>query len=286
MAKGISLHIALNKIDPGHYGTNGALPYCKNDATAMMELACDEGYEVLGLLVDEEATSANVLMALTMASGMLEKGDILLLTYSGHGSFFPDINGDERDGYDETWVLYDRMFVDDELYFAWSKFRKGVRIVLVSDSCHSGTIAKSLIVGNSERETGNDRKLDVLGGRALVEILKSEAALLYKCHRTQYDQHLKHVPSPKKIEIGASVILLAASQDDQLANVGSVSGAKLSLFTDELLTVYRKSSGGMNYPSFVKAIEKRIPRKYRQTPNLYKVGSANKTFSAQRPFSI
>ena len=46
---------------------------------------------------------------------------------------------ENEDGYDETWVLYDRQLVDDELYTLWSKFAPGVRIVVLSDSCHSGT---------------------------------------------------------------------------------------------------------------------------------------------------
>ena len=39
-----------------------------------------------------------------------------LLTYSGHGGQINDVNNDEPDGLDETWALYDRELVDDELY--------------------------------------------------------------------------------------------------------------------------------------------------------------------------
>ena len=35
----------------------------------------------------------------------------------------------EPDGLDETWVLYDRKLVDDELYAMWWRFRPGLRVV-------------------------------------------------------------------------------------------------------------------------------------------------------------
>ncbi len=67
------------------------------------------------------------------------QGDIYFLTYSGHGGQVPDTNGEgESDSSDETWLAYDRQIVDDELYELWAKFKPGVRIVVLSDSCHSG----------------------------------------------------------------------------------------------------------------------------------------------------
>lgn len=286
MATGISIHIGLNTIDPKHYGTNGKLPFCINDAREMRRLAISEGYRVQDFLTDKKATATNVLHAFERAACALKAGDKLLVTYSGHGSYFPDLNGDEQDGYDETWVLYDRMLIDDELYFSWSKFRKGVRIVLISDSCHSGTVAKPLIMSYAGTEFSDKRKLDVPDKRVLVEILKSEATMLYKRHKSLYDPHLKFVPSSKELTIEASVILLAASQDDQLSMGKSRSGAKLSLFTDELVKVYSKKNRLLNYLKFVEEIKRRIPDRYCQTPNYYEAGRRDERFLNQRPFCI
>lgn len=286
MAKGISIHVGLNTIDPKHYGTTGDLPYCVNDAKEMRKLAIAEGYQVQDILLNKEATAANILMAFIKASERLEAGDKLLFTYSGHGSYFPDLNGDEDDKYDETWVLYDRMMIDDELYYSLSKFRRGVRIVLISDSCHSGTVAKPLIMSNGGIEFSDKRKLNIPERKVLVEILKSEAEMLYKRHKALYDPHLKFIPSSKDLTIQASVILLAASQDDQLSMGVSRTGRKLSLFTDELITVYMKQKTGMNYKRFVAEIKKRIPAKYRQTPNYFETGIRNEAFLNERPFTI
>jgi metacaspase-1 len=280
MPRGISIHIGLNVIDNKHYGSSGELPNCDKDAAAMKKLALTEGYNVHPLLLNKKATSTNVLTALSVAADSLQPGDILLLTYSGHGSFFPDLNDDEDDKYDETWVLYDRMLIDDELYYAWSKFRAGVRILLISDSCHSGTVAKPLLLNC------NYRQLDVPHQSSLKEILKAESQLLYKSHRIKYDQQLKFVPSPSKLNISASVILLSGCADNQFSYSQSRSGRKLSLFTDELLTEYYKKDASYTYATFLEAVRRRIPARLRQVPNFYTVGALNKKFIQQTPFQI
>ena len=77
------------------------------------------------------------------AAKALRKGDFFFLTYSGHGGQVPDVTGEEADKQDETWCLYDGQLIDDELYFELSRFAAGVRILVFSDSCHSGTVTRN-----------------------------------------------------------------------------------------------------------------------------------------------
>ena len=74
------------------------------------------------------------------AGKTLSSGDFFFLTYSGHGGQVPDVTGEEADKQDETWCLYDGQLIDDELYLELSRFAAGVRILVLSDSCHSGTV--------------------------------------------------------------------------------------------------------------------------------------------------
>ena len=53
-----------------------------------------------------------------------------------------DVTGEEADKRDETWCLFDSQLIDDELYFELAKFASGVRILVLSDSCHSGTVTR------------------------------------------------------------------------------------------------------------------------------------------------
>ena len=60
MAKGISLNIGLNSVDPNHYGGwNGQLAGCENDANDMANIAATAGLDVTKLLT-QEATVENV----------------------------------------------------------------------------------------------------------------------------------------------------------------------------------------------------------------------------------
>ena len=87
-------------------------------------------------------------------------GDFFLCTYSGHGGQVRDKNHEEEsDRSDETWVLYDRQLVDDELYALWATFKPGVRVVILSDSCHSGSVTKEHRRGRpGRRRDGRDRR--------------------------------------------------------------------------------------------------------------------------------
>ena len=78
------------------------------------------------------------------AARKLKAGDLFFLSYSGHGGQVPDVSGDEPDKQDETWCLHDGQLIDDELYLELSRFQKGVRILVLSDSCHSGTVTREM----------------------------------------------------------------------------------------------------------------------------------------------
>jgi hypothetical protein len=141
-AMGISLHIGLNVVDDIAYGTPiTPLSGCVNDANDMTALAQSEGFSTT-TLINQDGNSQNIIDGISDAARRLRTGDMFLLTYAGHGSQVPDVVGDETDAMSETWVAYDRQILDDELYALWGEFQPGVRILMVSDSCHSGTMAR------------------------------------------------------------------------------------------------------------------------------------------------
>lgn len=75
-------------------------------------------------------------------------GDRVFFYYSGHGSYLPDDDGDEKDdGWDETIVPYDvgkngQGMIRDDQFAKWIADLAGRRIVMIFDSCHSGTISR------------------------------------------------------------------------------------------------------------------------------------------------
>ena len=139
----MSVHIGLNSVSPVHYsGWSGELAACEFDANDMAAIAKASGMKSTVLLT-RKGTRANALAAIRAASKQLKAGDLFFLTYSGHGGQVPDVTGEEADKKDETWCLYDGELIDDELYLELSRFAEGVRVLVLSDSCHSGTVTRA-----------------------------------------------------------------------------------------------------------------------------------------------
>jgi hypothetical protein len=247
MFKGISLHIGINKVNKQFYCSIKVtdLFACENDAVAMQAIAKKVGYKSV-VLKSESATYQCVTSAIADIASQLKSGDIFLLTYSGHGSQLFDVNGDESDRLDETWVLYDDQLIDDELYRLWSKFAPGVRILVISDSCHSGTVARF----NQVNESVSRQKVS----RGIAE--------------------------KSMLEVQASGILISACKDNQVAwEVG-----KNGLFTSKLIEVWNQGSYRGTYRQFRNALAAKLPR--RQSPNYFLFGSRNNRFVRQIPFTV
>jgi hypothetical protein len=281
MSSGISLHIGINRVDPRHYsGWSGPLTACEADAEDMQRIARSKGYDSQ-ILLTEKATRSAVITGIENAANRLAPGDIFLLSYSGHGGQVPDVGGDEMDLEDETWCLYDGELIDDELAKLWAHFAKGARILVLSDSCHSGTAIKM-------------REYDELAATGLVQraasrvegdkppvfrVMPEEVALrTYRANREFYKEIADRLP--KAPPITASVRLMSACMDNQLSLDGTFNG----LFTGTLLRVWNDGAFAGNYGTFHSEILRRMPST--QSPNHFVIGEPNLAFDEQNPFEI
>lgn len=133
----VSVHIGINDYQ------GAPLAGCVNDAKDWFMLSRDHGFGTSVLLLDSEASKANMMEAMRAAIAPLKYGDLALITYSGHGSWIPDMDGDEPDHRDEVLVPYDYqsgVLSDDELLTVLGKRARGARVIFISDSCHSGSV--------------------------------------------------------------------------------------------------------------------------------------------------
>jgi hypothetical protein len=258
--RGLHLGIGLNRVDPAHYGGwAGGLNACVADAWAMQQIARDRGMRS-ELLLNEKATAGAILGGISDLAAAAAPGDLVVVSYSGHGGQVPDVNGDEPTHMDSTWVAFDRQVLDDEIHAALGSIREGVRVLLVSDSCHSGTIERAVAPGNPK------------GLPAGV------AAQTYAAHRALYDaQRIEDAPA-----LQASVIALSACRDDQTALDGETNGA----FTEALLAVYAGGFAG-SYRQFYNAILARVASQgLAQVPQFSRDGAHSARFLQEDPFTV
>jgi hypothetical protein len=289
--KSISLHIGLNSVDPGEYGGwSGDLCACEFDARDMEAIAKSRKMSRT-LLLTKSASRSKVLDAIRAAAKALGKGDLFLVTYSGHGGQVPDVSGDEPDKLDETWCLYDGQLIDDELYLELGRFAPGVRIFVLSDSCHSGSVVRA---GPPDP-----------GGPHLrpKQMPRGVAIRTYTEHQQFYDDLQRAVAkaagksgvlepragtpdaavSARRTAVAnrfkPALLLISGCQDNQTSMDGDHNGA----FTEQLLLVWDHARYRGNYARFYASIKARMPAA--QTPNLFSMGDVA-AFVSQEPFSL
>lgn len=139
-------------------GTKNDLNGCVNDANDWATELSVRGYAINKLL-DSQATRAAIIEGIGSLIASAHKGDTLVISYSGHGSWVPDSSGDEPDGRDECLCPWDINSVgpvmDDDIRRMFAQRSAGVRVILISDSCHSGSVTR-----------GDDNDLDAGPARA------------------------------------------------------------------------------------------------------------------------
>ena len=135
-------------------GVSSDLRGSVNDVKIMKEVLTSQyGFspDEIRVLTDKDATRNNIKQVFKkwLISGS-KGGDLVLFFFSGHGSLIPDYSRDEKDGKDEVLCPYDfkirggrNVILDDELG-NWLRELQGREVVVIIDSCHSGTMTRSI----------------------------------------------------------------------------------------------------------------------------------------------
>jgi hypothetical protein len=102
------------------------------------------------VLLDRQASKQGIADAFRwLAEQASDSNDVVVIYYSGHGSWAPDANGDEEDGFDEAIVPWDtremhnpaHLVTDDELG-EWLNQIRTSNITVIIDACHSGSTTR------------------------------------------------------------------------------------------------------------------------------------------------
>ena len=226
---------------------------CVKDAMTMKELLIRRfGYaeENIEILTDTDATRNGILQGFARMRQKVREGDSFLFYYSGHGTVFPDQYSEVLDEtedieaedinpatskpnfaigkYDSAICPIDihdpstsgkrwgNLILDDELYDIFMGFTQaGVFVTLLSDSCHSGSLARTLDVN------------------APV----SKGIPFYQINGTSLTA-IKGTPTTRRINsatrdaaMQGNYVALTASKDTQTSQEADVDGQRRGIFT-------------------------------------------------------
>ncbi len=268
MPRGMSIHLSVSEGTTRCHCALETLTGADNDAWAMSEIARVNGFDVR-LMPPGTATKESLVRAIRAASESLTEGDILLLTFSGHGCRIYEMSEDgEVDGRDEVWCLEDDQILDNDLYALWAEFKPGVRIVVVSDSCHSESMLLRLHDGRLKRVSLEEAR------SWPTESTSATGAC---------QQEIRRVPAKEgQAGIVANVLLLAACGEYQLAQDGEQHG----LFTEKLLEVWGTGYDG-SYIDLMREVCRKVSiMNPEQHPVLRCAGTGNPSLANERPFTI
>src|SRR5687767_5165150 len=223
-----------------------------NDARAMRDLLQARFAFAAGdvtTLTDQQATRAAILAGIDRLLAQSARGDIVVFYYAGHGSQRTNTLSPEVSKLDQTLVPADANagvfdIRDKELARAFNPFiDKGIELVLIFDSCHSGSVARGSLETEGPRRRERWAAIDP---------------------RDAADPGVEKAPE----ERGA--LVLSAAQDYQLATeTEAATGQRSGIFTTALIATLTSASPNEPAVEVFKSVKARMQTDgHRQEPVL------------------
>ena len=220
---------------------------CVNDVRNMRAVLVDLfGFadDDIRMLVDDDATKANIETGFTDLVAGAQSGDVLVFEISSHGSNVPDQNGDEPDRRDEilcpTDLDWRDPLRDDWLRQVINGLPEGVNLTLVTDCCYSGSVTRWLeppdapVVGRYLPSPFD--LLTVESGRELTGVPRSVR------RRMEREAGTSDV-----VDIDLPEVLITGCRDNQTSADAYIDGDYHGAMTHALVTALRETGGNASY---------------------------------------
>lgn len=231
--KRIALLFAINN----YPGSSNDLRGCLNDQKRVASKLPD--FEKR-LFKDSDVTIENFKKEVLKAAEETVAGDIVLLHYSGHGTYTPCYHGDEIDGKDEALYLYNGPLADDDFGALLDNFKTGVKVIIFLDSCFSESATRAL--NNAPNKNKGKFKI-------------------YKKFKTK-----KQVPHNKLLKNPINWVVFSGCSEHQTSADAYIDGAFNGAFTFYLWDCIDRN---LTYKQWYAELRKSLPSsEYDQIPTL------------------
>ena len=201
----------------------------------------------ISVVLNGDATKRRMMTRLKTLVRNAKRGDVLVFTNSSHGTYLPDEDGDE-DRFDEAlcpWDCDDRLIVDDELRDVFDNLPAGVRLTVISDSCHSGSVTRAL----PPWATPTDKRR--------VRFLNLRLLGLPEAARAR-DQRAKSRRRTARPESAMKEILVSGCRDTQYSYDAKIGTHYHGAMTYSALQALQASGWDTTYASWVPGINRRL----------------------------
>lgn len=225
---------------------------CVNDANDWAAVLGARGFTVTRL-VDGEAIREGIVSAVNDAIVGAAKDDILVVTYSGFGTYVPDpkgFGGDLREALCPADVAQGRLLLLDELDALLARRPAGAQAVVISDTCHAGTVTR-----------GDDQSFDP--GTARMRILPPQVWI--DARRARHENLFEDIP--RRDAEGLGDLLITACHGYEFGWEGRFAGRASGVFTYHALKALASLRTGASYRDWFGAIQAHLPSsRWTQSP--------------------
>jgi hypothetical protein len=222
LAKSTALLIGIgryNETATGWHAIHG-----NSDVQLLSSKLKTKGFKV-NALVDNKATKKNVVSSLQQLVTNASAGDVIYLHFSGHGQLIQDMNNDENDDFDESFICYDACFsskykvngkaysgqnhlIDDELFTILNQLKQRIgkngELIVVFDSCYSGGAERGEIDDDPEPDSEVEWTTTCRGTDDEFQVNKNAAT------------YLRSINKPSSFtSAGGSITVISACGSDQ-----------------------------------------------------------------------
>jgi hypothetical protein len=261
-----ALIVGINKY-PG-----APLQGCVNDARdveAMLKQSF--GFTNVAVLLDEQATTANIKSGLLSLIKDARPGDVLFFHYSGHGSQIRDTSGDEQEELDEIICPVDldwntKLITDDYMKWVFDQVPAGVNVTVLLDCCNSGSALDQ------------DETYQPLGiGEARDLAMQAEDASRFLPPPTYLKPLMEGKRSKKRSlltetqarNVNASAMLITGCQSQQTSADAYINGRWQGAATYSLTSSLRTANYTLDYKTLIERMNDFMVRNgYSQRPEL------------------
>ncbi len=273
------------------YKTISGLRGCRNDVERMRAMLLDIfafPAEAIRTRFDGEAIKTVIDADMDWLLEDAGPGDRLLMHFSGHGSYTADEDAEpDEGGSDELLCLYnmnwddpDSYLLDDEIAAFTRRVPEGAQLVLVLDSCHSGT---------GSRADPSAARRGTAGTPAYTIPLVKDIEGRSRGTRGPSNFRIRFAPPPQRIEraarragtdrsLVASVreairveglnhILLAGAKDIETAADAPIDDDYFGAFSYHLTDAFRAMGQDADRRELIERVEEAVAS-YGQTPQL------------------